>query len=107
MLLLKFQVGSSLFAVDSKQVLEVTPWVNLRPIPLAAPYIKGLFHYRGKAVPVVDLAGLMGAAVCHPRLSARIIVIARSAAGAEGSLLGVMAERVTVLVSVAGNQFMP
>jgi len=37
MLLLKFQVGSSLFAVDSKQVLEVTPWVNLRPIPLAAP----------------------------------------------------------------------
>ncbi|PYU94825.1 MAG: chemotaxis protein [Acidobacteria bacterium] len=107
MLLLKFQVGSSLFAVDSKQVLEVTPWVNLRPIPLAAPYIKGLFHYRGKVVPVVDLAGLMGAAACQPRLSTRIIVIERSAAGAERSLMGLLAERVTDLVKVADNQFMP
>jgi chemotaxis-related protein WspB len=105
MLLLKFQAGSSLFAVDSKQVVEVTPWVNLRPIPLAAPYMKGLFHYRGRVVPVVDLAGLMGAAACQPRLSTRIIVTERSAAGAERSLVGLLAERVSDLVKVADNRF--
>lgn len=78
MLILKFQVGSGQFAVDSARVSEVIPWVALRPVPRAPHYLKGLFHYRGQVVSVIDLAELMGASACQPRLSSRLIVVKQS-----------------------------
>lgn len=98
MLILKFQVGSGQFAVDSARVSEVIPWVALRPVPRAPHYLKGLFHYRGQVVSVIDLAELMGASACQPRLSTRLIVVKQS--GDNARTIALLAERVNDLVKV-------
>lgn len=96
MLILQFQIGSSRFAVDSSRVIEVIPAVALRPVPHAPHYLKGLFHYRGKIVSVIDLAELMGGSSCQARLSTRIIIVKQAAT--KDQLIGLLAERVNDLV---------
>ena len=98
MRILRFQVGSDSFAVDFRRIVEVTPMVNLRQLPHAPAHFAGLFHYRGRAVPVVDLGLLFGAAPAAARLSTRIILVHTEAQG--GMLLGLLAERVSALNEV-------
>lgn len=94
MLLLKFQAAGQTFAVDSLRVVEVIPWVQLRPLPHAPAHLAGLLAYRGQVAPVLDLGLLLGGAACVPRLSTRIIVARPTA----GTLLGLLAERIRDVV---------
>src|SRR4051812_48300191 len=55
MLVLTFRVAEAPFAVAVARVVEVVPRVALRAMPHSPDYLAGLLHYRGKAVPVVDL----------------------------------------------------
>src|SRR3954451_8554304 len=68
MLLLTFRVSDDLYAVAAERVVEVVPRVELRPIPHAPACLAGLFNYRGKAVPVIDLGILLGSTPCLERL---------------------------------------
>jgi len=98
MFILRFQVGRESFAVDLRRIVEVTPQANLRPMPHAPAYLAGLFHYRGRVVPVVDLNRLLGAAPSAARLSTRIILV-EPAPGQP--FLGLLAERVSDLEEVS------
>ncbi len=60
MLVLTFRVDQIVYAVPVSQVIEVVPRVALRQVPHAPGCFLGLLHYRGGAVPVVDLGLLMG-----------------------------------------------
>jgi chemotaxis-related protein WspB len=91
MLVLTFRVAGSPYAVAVARVVEVVPRVALRPVPQAPAYLAGLLLYRGRAVPVVDLAVRVGAAPAADRLNTRII-LASAAEG--GDLIGLVAERV-------------
>ena len=97
MLVLTFQVDAVVYAIPVKQVIEVVPRVALRAIPHAAPYFLGLLHYRGAALPVLDLGLLMGRSACEDRLDTRILLV-RTTLG--GERLGLMAERVNELVEL-------
>lgn len=44
MLMLLFHVESDLYALDSRQVVEVIPRVLLRKVPYAPEYVAGLFN---------------------------------------------------------------
>ena len=59
MLLLLFHLGSELYAIESSQVIEIIPTVNLRPLHHVPDYVAGLFNYRGKFIPVIDLSQLL------------------------------------------------
>lgn len=102
MLVLTFQVAEAPFAVAVARVVEVVPRVALRALPHAPDYLAGLLHYRGKAVPVVDLGARIAGAPCAGRLDTRIILVdvggedARRATG----LIGMIAERVEDVRSV-------
>jgi chemotaxis-related protein WspB len=100
MLLMKFEIGTSAYAVDSACIEEVVPWVMLRPVPHAPAYLAGMFHYRGKVIPVVDLGLLLGDAAASDRLSTRIMVVRTARHGSR--LLGLLACRVSDLVRVDG-----
>lgn len=102
MLILQFQVGADRFAVDSRRVIEVIPCVALRPVPRAPHYLKGMFHYRGQVVSVIDLAELMGGSACQVRLSTRLIVVKQAnEPGRSGDrLIALLAENVNDLVKV-------
>lgn len=105
MLILTFQAGNEAFGVDTRHVIEVTPWVELRPIPHAPAHVVGLCHYRGTVVPVVDVARLLGGAGSEPRLNTRII-LAKRPAGNQG-LLGLLTERVRDVKRVSESDLLP
>jgi chemotaxis-related protein WspB len=90
MLALTFQVGSERVAVDVRRVREVVPRVRLTPVSGGPAWISGLFVYRGKVVPVIDLHRLTGAGECPPHLSSRVMLVDYPAAG-EGALVGLLA----------------
>jgi len=55
-----FRVGDACFAVPADAVVEVLRGDRLTRVPLAPPGVLGLAHLRGRIVPVVDPAGMLG-----------------------------------------------
>jgi chemotaxis-related protein WspB len=105
MLLLTLQADESLYAVDVTRVVEVVPRVNLRRLPHAPVFLAGVFDYRGIIVPVIDLGMLLGSAPCRSLLSTRIVLVdsrpaEQASIGPRPWLLGIIAERVSDVVSV-------
>jgi chemotaxis-related protein WspB len=95
MIHLLFSIGNDRYALESSQVVEVVPRVELWQVPKAPAYVAGVFRYRGQLVPVIDLCQLMQGQPCSSRLSTRILLV-RSAGDNETShILGLMVERVT------------
>ena len=100
MLVLTFQVDHVPYAIPVGQVIEVVPRVQLRSVPHAPPCLLGLLHYRGAAVPVVDLGLLLGGDACRDRLDTRILLVRTTKRGGEDDRLGLVAERVNEIVDV-------
>jgi chemotaxis-related protein WspB len=75
MQLLSFSVAGQPFAIESRRVIEVLPLVPARPLPRAPDYLVGIFTYRGRLVPLVDLARRLGVAAPAAKLSTRVIVV--------------------------------
>jgi chemotaxis-related protein WspB len=105
MLLLKFEIATVAYAIDSACIEEVVPWVQLRQVPHAPAYLPGVFHYRGKVIPVVDVGLLLGQEAALNRLSTRIIVVRITQNGSR--LLGLLASRVSDLVRVEDAKLQP
>jgi chemotaxis-related protein WspB len=103
MLLLTFRVADDLYAVAADRVVEVVPRIELRPIPHAPTYLAGLFNYRGKAIPVVDLGVLLGSTPCLERLHTRIILADEPGTG-RNRRVGLIAENVSDVMTVHPDQ---
>ncbi len=89
-----FRAGAERYALPAEHLVEVIPRVTLRPVPLAPPEILGLFTYRGRVTPVVDLTRVLTGAPCPDRLSSRILVV-QVGRGERRRLAGLLAEGVT------------
>jgi chemotaxis-related protein WspB len=76
MLVLNFQIGNNRLALDIRRVREVVPRVQLQRVAGSPPWLAGLFVYRGRVLPVVDLHRLLDGGECPPHLSTRIILVA-------------------------------
>jgi len=98
MQLLTFTIGSDLYAIESRLVLEVLPLVPARRIPRSPDYVRGVFTYRGRLVPMVDLSMRFADVPVRERLGTRVIVMdcpVRAGGGAAASFsLGLAAENV-------------
>lgn len=95
MLLLLFHLGDEQYAIDSQQVVEIIPQILLRKLYQAPKYVAGVFNYRGKIVPALDLCYLIGGYPCRQRLSTRIIMVNYPMPDGSTCHLGLVAERVT------------
>jgi chemotaxis-related protein WspB len=93
MLVLTFQIGSNQLALDVRRIREVVPRVRLQEVAAGPPWLAGVFIYRGRVVPVLDLHRLFGAGECPPHLSTRIILVPCVLDGEE-RLLGLLAAQV-------------
>ncbi len=93
MLALTFQVGPDRVAVDVRRIREVVPRVRLSPVNGGPQWIAGVFVYRGRVVPVVDLHRLTGVGECPLHLSSRIILLPYPLDAPE-SLVGLLATQV-------------
>ena len=99
MQLLTFTVAGQTYAIESRRVIEVLPLVPARPIPHMPDFIRGIFTYRGRLVPLVDLALLLAVGRLQERLSTRVIVVEYAAPGREPQQLGLVAENVISVCS--------
>jgi len=86
--------AGSEYGIDVSVVLGVNPLMAITPVPGAPRHIRGVVKIRGRAIPVVELAEMIGltggAAGSKPR-----IVIVRAA----GELVGLLVDGVTRVIS--------
>ncbi|MFM8270818.1 MAG: chemotaxis protein CheW [Gemmata sp.] len=106
MLSLVFQVGPDKVAVDVRRVREVVPRVQLTAVHGAPLWIAGVFVYRGRVVPVVDLHALAGVGECPPHLSSRIILFPYPLDIPE-SLVGLLATQVAEIREIRPGLVQP
>jgi chemotaxis-related protein WspB len=101
MQLLTFTVAGQAYAIESRRVVEVLPLVPARPIPHTPDYVRGIFTYRGRLVPLVDLGRRLADRLLEERLSTRVIVVEYLPSEAAGSpvRLGLVAENVISIVA--------
>ncbi|RPI28581.1 MAG: chemotaxis protein CheW [Acidobacteria bacterium] len=106
MLLVLFEVNRDRYGIEAGEVVEVIPLVQLKEVPRAPNYVAGLFNYRGRIVPVVDLGALMGHEKSRPLLSTRIMVVRDPGSGPDG-ILGLMAGHLTETIDCRPDEFKP
>ncbi len=105
MLFLLFQLGDERYALRASRVVEVLPLVSISRLPQAPAGVAGIFNYRGRPVPAVDLAQLTLGRPASERLSTRIIVVQYPDASGRGRLLGLVAENVTEVIHRDPDEF--
>lgn len=98
-LLLLFSAGGPLYAMESKDVVEVIPRVSLRPAVNLPSYVSGLFNYRGVVVPVIDLCFLIQGRASGQNLSSRIIMVTSGDHSGKDHYIGLLSEGVTDTIS--------
>ena len=105
MLFLLFQLGKDRYALEAARVVEVAPLLALKRLPQAPKGVAGIFNYRGRPVPAVDLSELT---IGHPageRLSTRIIVVNCPDESGHERLLGLVAEHATGMLRKDAKAF--
>ena len=93
MLFLMFQLGQDRYLLETGQVEAVLPLLATKHLPGAPKGITGAINYRGRAVPVVDLALLSLGRPAEPRLSTRIILLRYPSGPGSDDLLGLLVEQ--------------
>ncbi len=105
MLFLLFQLGKDRYALEASRVVEVVPLLEMKQLPQAPRGVAGLFNYRGRPVPAVDLSALtLGHPACE-RCSTRIIIVNYPDDSGTNRLLGLVAERATEMVRKEATDF--
>jgi len=105
MLFLLFQAGNYRYVLEAAKVVEVLPLVNLTKISNAPRGVAGMFNYRGKPVPAVDLCELTQGQPADERLSTRIIVVNHPDESGKMRSLGLIATRVTATIKREQTDF--
>lgn len=98
MLYLLFQLGTERYALEAARIVEVVPLVEIRPLPQAPRGVAGLFNYRGRPVPALDLSELALGRPASRRLSTRIVLLNYADKGGASHLLGLVAEQATEML---------
>lgn len=109
MLVLTFRIGGYVYGLEARTVAEVVPPTVCKELPRSPDYVKGLFNYRGKVTPVVDLSMLAMDVPCVSRMSTRIVIIDLAdldeRAKREEHFLGLLAENITETLKIADSDF--
>ena len=105
MLFLLFQLGNDRYALDANRVVEVVPLVALKRLPQAPRGVAGIFNFRGRPVPAVDLSELTLGQPAAERLSTRIVIVHYPDGAGRAQLLGLIAEYATETLRTEPSAF--
>jgi chemotaxis-related protein WspB len=95
MLFVLFHLGNERYALEANRVVEVVPLLELKRFPQSPPGVAGMFIYRGRPVPALDLCALTLGRPANEHLSTRIIIVNYSDTPDQDQLVGLIAERAT------------
>jgi chemotaxis-related protein WspB len=105
MLFVLFHLGRERYALDTSHVVEVVPLLALKRFPQAPRGVAGVFIYRGRPVPALDLCELTLGRPAVEHLSTRILIVNHSPSPAPEQLIGLIAERVTETIRREPGEF--
>lgn len=108
MLMLLLNIRNERYAIESRQVVEVIPLVVLKSFPHQPEHIAGVFNYRGRIVPVMDLCRLMRDKPSSEYLSTRIVLVNYWGNNTELKapyILGLMTEQVVETLHKSESEF--
>jgi len=105
MLFVLFQLGQERYALDASHVVEVVPLLALKELPQAPKGVAGIFNYRGRPVPAIDLSQLTLGRKAAERLSTRIIIVNYAGPAGASHLLGLVTERATEMLRRDAKDF--
>ena len=105
MQLLTFATGGQQYGIDTRNIVEVLPFISAQELPQQAEEIRGLIRYRGKLLPVIDLCQLILSRPCQLRLGTRTIVVKTIADDADDAsvLFAITAEDVVGISTTTFN----
>lgn len=95
MLFLVFYLDRNRYLLDTRQVVEILPLVDIMDLPHSLPGVAGIFNYRGTLIPAVDLSQIVLGRPALRRLHTRIVLVRHTDEGSAQKLLGLIVERVT------------
>jgi len=107
MLYLILQLGEERYALDTSRIVEIVPYVNLKPVPHAPGYVSGVFNFRSTLVPVIDLCCIVSGQPSRTWLTTRIVVVEYplDEPGRETRELGLLVEQVSDTRKLDDSQF--
>jgi len=100
-----FRSGRERFCLPVLDVEEVLDWPLLTRVPLAPPYLLGIFNLRGVIVPLIDIALTEGR---RPGLLPKHVVVAslRGEPGHDDLRVGIAADEVIGTYSVTTDDLL-
>jgi purine-binding chemotaxis protein CheW len=87
------RLGTSMFGVPIRHILEIVGAARPQPVPLAPIFVGGLVHYRGDVLTTVSLRQLLG---LPPREGRQDLLVLESSGGIFGLLVDSVGEVLTV-----------
>jgi chemotaxis-related protein WspB len=105
MLFQLFQLGKDRYAIEAKRIVEVVPLLHLKKVPQSPPGFAGIFIYRGRPVPAIDLCQVTLGQPAAERLSTRIIIVQYPDRDGGESFLGLIAEKATEMLRKEAKDF--
>jgi chemotaxis-related protein WspB len=106
MLFVLFHLGQERYALEAARVVEVVPLLALKRFPQSPRGVAGVFIYRGRPVPALDLCELTVGRPARENFSTRIILINHGKTPGEQQLVGLIAERVTETLRREESEFL-
>jgi purine-binding chemotaxis protein CheW len=101
--LVTFRTGPEEYALDIAGVLEIIHPEEIRRVPDAPPFIRGVVDHRQSVIAILDLAGRLGLPPGDLTTRSRIIILG----AADGRRLGLLVDRVERVVTVPGTGIEP
>jgi len=102
-LFLLFTLGEQRFALPARAIVEVLPLLPLKRVPHAPAWVGGVFAYRGKVVPVIDVRALALGEPAVRRTSTRVVLVNYR----QGQCLGLVLEHVSETLRCDPAEFKP
>lgn len=101
--LLTFLIGENEYGISILRVREIAESRSLTPVPMTAPWMRGVTNLRGTVVPIVDLAARLG--LGHTALTRRTcLIIMEMDVETERVVIGVMVDAVSRVVDVSRDE---
>ncbi|MEO5742228.1 MAG: chemotaxis protein CheW [Vicinamibacterales bacterium] len=107
MLFLMMQIGEDRYVLNTGQISEVLPMVQLKQIPQAPAGVAGAFNYRGAPVAVIDLVQLMLGRPARESFSTRLVLVSYSDPDGSKHRLGLITEGATDTIRLNPMDFGP
>lgn len=90
--LILFNLDNKPFGLDVTAVQEILPQVAVRQVPRSAEYIQGVFDFRGKIIPLINLRQLLSLA--HVSHIGNVIVVRH-----HSQLMGLIVDKVLAVLT--------